>query len=340
MTQEHALCVAVESLMKTTSHTALYVQVRVLFDELTRIMNHLLALSCHSLDVGNMAPLFWAFEERERLMEFYERVSGARFHAAFYRPNELDWTGLNHQFFLDVAVFARDCFKSLTEIFATLTTNTIWRTRLVGVGSINMNDAISYAASGPVIRSVGIRKDMRFFRSETYASYWFLSMHSFLGKRGDSYDRFLIRVREMYESVNIVLQVLSNLTLSKSEGSNLDSGKNNFFSFFEFLYKVRLNNLNKRTKYNSMEGLISHFKKYSEGVSVPKGFAYAAVEAPKGEFGVSLISDGTSKPYRCKIRTPAYHHMHVLPRMVQGHYMADLVTVIGSQDIVFGDVDR
>ena len=165
-------------------------------------------------------------------------------------------------------------------------------------------------------------------------------MHSFLGKRGDSYDRFLIRVREMYESVNIVLQVLSNLTLSKSEGSNLDSGKNNFFSFFEFLYKVRLNNLNKRTKYNSMEGLISHFKKYSEGVSVPKGFAYAAVEAPKGEFGVSLISDGTSKPYRCKIRTPAYHHMHVLPRMVQGHYMADLVTVIGSQDIVFGDVDR
>jgi len=125
MTQEHAFCVAVESLMKTTSHTALYVQVRVLFDELTRIMNHLLALSCHSLDVGNMSPLFWAFEERERLMEFYERVSGARFHAAFYRPNEVDWTGLNHQFFLDVALFARDCFKSLTEIFAVLTTNSI-----------------------------------------------------------------------------------------------------------------------------------------------------------------------------------------------------------------------
>lgn len=210
----------------------------------------------------------------------------------------------------------------------------------MGVGSINLNDSISYAASGPVIRSVGIRKDMRFYRSETYASYWFLSLHSFLGKRGDSYDRFLIRVREMYESVNIVFQVLTNLTNKRSLGVN-NSGKNvDFFSFFEFLYRVKKNQLNKKTKHVSMENLIQHFKKYSEGVKVPRGFAYAAVEAPKGEFGVSLVSDGTSKPYRCKIRTPAYHHMHVLPRMVQGHYMADLVTVIGSQDIVFGDVDR
>lgn len=340
MTQEHAFCIAVESLLKTTSHTALYVQIRVLFDELTRVLNHLLALSCHSLDVGNMSPVFWAFEERERLMEFYERVSGARMHAAFYRPNDLDWTGLNHQFFLDVALFARDCFKSLTEIFAVLTTNGIWKTRLVGIGGINLNDAISYAASGPVVRSVGIRKDMRFLKSETYASYWFLSLHSFLGKRGDSYDRFLIRVREMYESINIVFQVLSNLTNSRSNNNNIDSKRVDFFSFFDFLYRSKKNQLNKKTKYTSMEGLIHHFKKYSEGIKVPKGFAYAAVEAPKGEFGVALLSDGTSKPYRCKIRTPAYHHMHVMPRMLQGHYLADLVTVLGSQDIVFGDVDR
>ena len=339
MTQEHAFCLAVESLMKSTSHTALYVQIRVLFDELTRIMNHLLALSCHSLDVGNMAPLFWAFEERERLMEFYERVSGARMHAAFYRPNDMDWTGLNHQFFLDVALFARDCFKSLTEIFAVLTTNSIWKTRLVGIGTINLLDSVTYAASGPVIRSAGIRKDMRFLRSETYASYWFLSLHSFLGKRGDSYDRFLIRVREMYESVNIVFQVLSNLTNNKLSNTNTDQ-RVDFFSFFDSLYRVRKNQLNKRTKYTSMEGLIHHFKKYSEGTKVPKGFSYVAVEAPKGEFGVALISDGTSKPYRCKIRTPAYHHMHVMARMSQGHYMADLVTVLGSTDIVFGDVDR
>lgn len=337
MTQEHAFCIAVESLLKTTSYTALYIQIRVLFDELTRIMNHLLALSCHSLDVGNMSPIFWAFEERERLVEFYERVSGSRMHAAFYRPNEVDWTGLNHQFFLDVSIFARDCFKSLTEIFAVLTTNTIWRSRLVGVGSLNINDAISYAASGPVIRSVGIRKDLRFYRSETYASYWFLSLHSYLGKRGDAYDRFLIRVREMYESVNIVLQVLTNLTGKRvtSESNNVD-----FFSFFDSLYRSKKNKLNKKTKYTSMEGLIDHFKRYSEGLKVPKGFTYSAVEAPKGEFGVSIVSDGTPKPYRCKIRTPSFHHMHVLPRMVQGHYMADLVTVIGSLDLVFGDVDR
>jgi NADH dehydrogenase (ubiquinone) Fe-S protein 2 len=340
MTQEHAFCIAVESLLKTTSHTALYVQIRVLFDELTRVLNHLLALSCHSLDVGNMSPLFWAFEERERLMEFYERVSGARMHAAFYRPNDLDWTGLNHQFFLDVALFARDCFKSLTEIFAVLTTNNIWKSRLIGVGGVNLNDAISYGVSGPVVRSVGIRKDVRFYKSETYASYWYLSLNSFLGKRGDSYDRFLIRVREMYESVNIVFQILSNLTNNKTSNDSNNNRKVDFFSFFDFLYKAKKNQLNKKTKYTSMEGLISHFKKYSEGIKVPKGFTYTAVEAPKGEFGVALLSDGTSRPYRCKIRTPAYHHMHVMPRMVQGHYVADLVTVLGSQDIVFGDVDR
>jgi NADH-quinone oxidoreductase subunit D len=165
-------------------------------------------------------------------------------------------------------------------------------------------------------------------------------MYSFLGKRGDSYDRFLIRVREMYESVNIVFQVITNITNSRS--CSISNSKTNidFFSFFNFVFKHQKNNLNKKIKYSSMENLITHFKKYSEGLKTQRGFSYAAVEAPKGEFGVSLVSDGTSKPYRCKIRTPAYHHMHILPRMVQGHYMADLVTVIGSLDIVFGDVDR
>lgn len=167
-----------------------------------------------------------------------------------------------------------------------------------------------------------------------------MSLHSFLGKRGDSYDRFLIRVREMYESINIVFQVLSNLVNSRNSSTNINTNNVNFLSFFEFLYKTKKNQLNKKTKYTSMEGLIQHFKKYSEGIKVPKGFTYGAVEAPKGEFGVALISDGSSKPYRCKIRTPAYHHMHIMPRMLQGHYLADLVTVLGSQDIVFGDVDR
>lgn len=343
MTQEHAFCIAIESLMRTVSHTALYVQIRVLFDELTRILNHLLALSTHSLDVGNMAPVFWAFEERERLMEFYERVSGARMHAAFYRPNDIDWTGLNAQFFMDVSLFARDCFKTLTEIFTVLATNRIWKSRLVNVGSLNLNDAFSYGVTGPVIKSIGIKKDLRFLRSETYAHYWFLSIQGYLGKRGDSYDRFLIRLREMYESINIVFQILTNLSNSSSQQNNSrmsDDENSHFFPFFEELYTEKHNKLNHNTKYTSMESLINHFKYYSEGIKVPKGFVYRAVEAPKGEFGVSLISDGSSHPYRCKIRTPAYHHMQLLSRMSQGHYFADLVTIIGTLDIVFGDVDR
>lgn len=273
-------------------------------------------------------------------MEFYERVSGARMHAAFYRPNDVDWTGLNHQFFLDVALFSRDCFKSLTEIYAVLSTNTIWKTRLVGVGSINIHDTAAYSISGPVIRSVGLKKDMRFCRLETYGSYWYLSLHSFLGKRGDSYDRFLIRVREMYESVNIVLQILTIITSKQSVVTETHDSSIDSFLFYNFLYKLHKSKISKNTKYIGMETMIHHFKTYSSGLHVPRGFAYAAVEAPKGELGVSLVSDGTSKPYRCKIRTPAYHHMHLLTRMVQGHYMADLVTVLGSLDIVFGDVDR
>ena len=343
MTQEHAFCIAIESLMRTVSHTALYVQIRVLFDELTRVLNHLLALSTHSLDVGNMAPVFWAFEERERLMEFYERVSGARMHAAFYRPNDIDWTGLNAQFFMDVSLFARDCFKTLTEIFTVLATNRIWKSRLVNVGSLNLTDAISYGVTGPVIKSIGVKKDLRFLRSETYAHYWFLSIQGYLGKRGDSYDRFLIRLREMYESINIVFQILTNLSNNSSQKSRLGENSDNyspFFTFFEEIYTEKHNKLNHNTKYTSMESLINHFKYYSEGIKVPKGFVYRAVEAPKGEFGVSLISDGSSHPYRCKIRTPAYHHMQLLSRMSQGHYFADLVTIIGTLDIVFGDVDR
>jgi len=264
-------------------------------------------------------------------------------HAAFYRPNDIDWTGLNYQFFLAVSMYARDCFKSLTEIFTVLATNRIWKSRLVNIGSLNITDAYSYGVTGPVLRSAGIKKDIRFLKSETYSHYWFLSIQGYLGKRGDSYDRFLIRIREMFESVNIVFQILTNLTNLTNENSNIIDFKNkkiNFFSFFDFLYSHRFKKLNHNSKYTSMETLINHFKHYSEGVKVPRGFVYKAVEAPKGEFGVSIVSDGTSMPYRCKIRTPAYHHMQVMPRLVQGHFFADLVTVLGSQDIVFGDVDR
>jgi NADH-quinone oxidoreductase subunit D len=167
-------------------------------------------------------------------------------------------------------------------------------------------------------------------------------MQGYLGKKGDSYDRFLIRIREMYESINIIFQILTNLTnLSNTNTKILNNqpSKINFFSFFDFLYSQQYSKI-KKEKYTSMESLIEHFKYYSEGIKVPKGFTYKAVEAPKGEFGVSLISDSTSLPYRCKIRTPAYHHIQIMPRLVQGHFFADLITVLGSQDIVFGDVDR
>lgn len=184
---------------------------------------------------------------------------------------------------------------------------------------------------------------MRFLKAESYAYYWFLNIQGYLGKRGDSYDRFLIRLREMYESVSIIFQLLTNLTLltSPNTTSNFTGVKNkDFFSFLNTPSTGNFSKLNQNSKYVSMESLINHFKSYSEGIQVPQGFTYNAVEAPKGEFGVSIVSDGGSKPYRCKIRTPAYHHMQIMSRMSQGHYFADLVTVLGSLDIVFGDVDR
>lgn len=331
VTQEHAFCLAIESLSKSISYSSIYSQVRVLFDELTRILNHLLAISTHALDVGSMVPLFWAFEEREKIMEFYERVSGARMHAAFYRPIEFDITPINNQLLSDISFFLRDCFKSLTEIYITLSTNKIWKSRLVNIGSVNYNDVLSYGATGPISKSLGFKKDLRASKNLTYSFYWYLSFKIFLGKNGDCYDRFLIRMREMYESVSICYQTVNSLLYFKNN-------PNNFYlnEFSELTYQNKL----KKNKYSSMESLINHFKHSSEGIFPKKGYTYQAVEAPKGEFGVSLISDGSNFPYRCKIRTPAYHHMQMMPRMVQGHYFADLVTVLGSQDIVFGDVDR
>jgi len=209
----------------------------------------------------------------------------------------------------------------------------------VSVGAINLNDAIGYGVTGPVGRSIGIKKDLRFCKVETYSYYWFLSIQSYLGKKGDSYDRFLIRIREMYESINISFQLLTNLT-SVLYKDSVGSDHPNMMNLFQTLNRNQFSKLNLNSKYNSMESLINHFKFYSEGIKVPRGFTYNAVEAPKGEFGTAIVSDGTSTPYRCKIRTPAYHHMQIMSRMAQGHYFADLVTILGSLDIVFGDVDR
>lgn len=346
MCQEHAFCLAIEQLLNTTSYSASYVRVRVLFDELTRLLNHFLAVSTHSLDVGNMSPLFWAFEEREKIMEFYERVSGARMHAAFYRPNDLDWTGLDSQLFTDIAIFTRNTLKSLGELFTLLASNRIWKTRLVNIGIISRKNVSTWGASGPVARSAGVKTDIRIFKTKTYATYWQLNFSSYLGTRGDSYDRFLIRIREMFESTFIILQLLSELTWNTSSNKRSFNQINNniqianFSMFINDFTTVVLNKWKDIDYYVSMEQMIEHFKYYSEGFSVPRGFTYASIESPKGEFGVSLISDGSCMPYRCKIRSPAYHHLQMMTSMMTGHYMVDMITILGSQDIVFGEVDR
>lgn len=339
MSQEHAFCLGIESLLGTSSYTSYFVQVRVIFDELTRLMNHFLGIATHSLDVGNMSPAFWAFEEREKLMEFYERVSGARMHAAFYRPNDVDWVGVNYQFFLDLLFFLKNTYKSITEMFTILATNNIWKSRLVRVGAVDSKTVGLFGASGVVARSAGFKKDLRLVRSTTYSYYWFLNFKSFLGRIGDCYDRFLIRIREMLESVYIIYQIIPNFLELFNLTSNEITSVNPFSLLRSLSDKINPT-LNYSGKNSSMESLIEHFKHYSEGVSVPAGSTYSAVEAPKGEFGVSLISDGSSKPYRCKIRTPAYHHLQYMSALMEGHLFADMITILGSQDIVFGEVDR
>jgi len=339
MSQEHAFCLSVESLLGTTSYTSYFVQIRVIFDELTRLMNHFLGISTHSLDVGNMSPTFWAFEEREKLMEFYERVSGARMHAAFYRPNEIDWVGLNYQFFLDLLLFLKNSYKSITEMFVILATNNIWKSRLVRIGIVDYKSLGAFGTSGVVARSSGFKKDIRLIKSTTYSYYWFLSFKSFLGRVGDCYDRFLIRIREMLESIYIIYQILPNFLYLYTNSTD-QSYTFNPFNTLENLSNNYFKNLNYFGKNTSMEYLIEHFKYYSEGLKVPSGFVYNSVEAPKGEFGVSLIADGSSKPFRCKIRTPAYHHLQYMSFLMEGHYFADMITILGAQDIVFGEVDR
>lgn len=209
---------------------------------------------------------------------------------------------------------------------------------MVDIGNIDSEDALLAGSSGVVARSAGVKKDLRLLKSTVYSYYWYLSFRSFLGKKGDCYDRFLIRIREMLESTYIIYQILPNfLSFSLTHKSNSNFNFLNFYDLISDNVYIKENFYNKN---NSMESLIEHFKYYSEGIRVPSGISYQSVEAPKGEFGVSLISDSSNKPYRCKIRTPAYHHLQLMSYIMQGHYLADMITILGSQDIVFGEVDR
>lgn len=340
--QEHAYCLAIESLLGTNNYTSTSTQIRTLFDELTRILNHMLAIACHALDVGSMSSIFWAFEEREKIMEFYERISGARMHAAFYRPNEVNLHCISNILLEDILEFSRNCFTTLNEMHNILTYNKIWKHRLVNIGIYNFQTCFDYGLTGVMSRSTGIKRDLRLSKLETYAGYYFLNFRGFLGQNGDCYDRFLIRMSEMAESLNIINQVVFKLIKYKDIKKKKTYKHTNLsaHNIIKYTNKKILDCDNYKNDYNSMEKLIKHFKKWSEGDKIEANWTYQAVESPKGEFGVSLISNNTNTPYRCKVRSPAYHNMHLLPQIAKGHFLADLVALIGTIDIVFGEVDR
>jgi NADH:ubiquinone oxidoreductase subunit D len=348
MVQEHAYCLGIESLLGTSNYSATFVQVRTLYDELTRILNHMLAIACHALDVGSMSSIFWAFEEREKIMEFYERVSGARMHAAFYRPNEINLQAISTFLIEDILEFIRNCFTTLNEMHNVLTYNKLWKQRLINIGSYSHKTCLHYGLTGVMSRSIGIKRDLRLNKLESYGNYYYLNFRSFLGQHGDSYDRFLIRMNEMVESLNICNQIIYKITkfnknyFKKYKNNNLTEQLTTItpHNVLKYLNLKNWNQNNIKSNYNTMESLINHFKYWSEGFTIKPNWTHQCVESPKGEFGVSLISDGSNKPYRCKVRSPAYHHMQLVPEISKGHFLADMVAIIGTVDIVFGEIDR
>ena len=319
MAQEHGYCTAVEQLLSIkVPERAQYI--RVLFLEITRILNHLMAVTTHALDVGALTPFLWGFEEREKLMEFYERVSGARMHASYVRPGGVNYDipmGLAH----DIIDFIGYFNYRLNEIEELLTENRIWKQRLVGVGIVDIKDALDWGFSGVMLRGSGMPWDLR--KSKPYEIYDRLHFKIPIGRDGDCYDRYLIRIAEMRQSAHIIYECANGLP----EGPvKVDDRK--------------VSPPPRAMMKHHMESLIHHFKLYSQGVSVPKSETYSVVEAPKGEFGIYLVADGSSKPYRCRIKAPGFLHLQGLDFMSRNHMIADVVTIIGTQDIVFGEIDR
>jgi len=319
MSQEHTYCLAVEKLFNCRiPKRAQYI--RVIFAEITRILNHLLAVGCHAMDVGAMTPMLWFFEEREKLMEFYERVSGARMHAAYFIPGGVH-TDLPVGILNDIYLFIQQFNLRLIEIEDLLTENRIWKQRLVDVGTVTAQDAYQWGFSGVMLRGSGVKWDLR--KSQPYEIYSELKFDIPIGTNGDCYDRYLIRIFEMRESLKIIEQCLENIPVGIIKTNN-----------------NKITPPSRKDLKESMESLIHHFKIYTQGAVIPSGETFIASEAPKGEFGVFLVSNNTNKPYRCKIKAPGFNHLQSLDYMSKGHLIADVVTIIGTQDIVFGEVDR
>ena len=319
MSQEYTYCLAVENLIKCkVPLRAQYI--RVIFAELTRILNHLLAVACHAMDVGASTPLLWSFEEREKLMEFYERISGARMHAAYFRPGGVN-SDIPQGLLNDIYIFISQFSIRLDEIEELLTENRIWKQRLVDVGVVSLKDAKEWGFSGVMLRGSGINWDLR--KVQSYDIYDRVNFKIPVGKNGDCYDRYLLRIIEMRESLVIIEQCLNSIP----EG-------------IIKLNDSKITPPNRRDMKSSMESLTHHFKIFTQGFTIKKQETYMSSEAPKGEFGVYLISDGTNRPYRCKIKSPGFSHLQALDLMSKKHMIADVVTIIGTQDIVFGEVDR
>lgn len=319
MCNEQAYSLAVEKLLGLEAPIrAKYI--RTMFGEVTRILNHCMFLGTHALDVGALTPFLWLFEEREKLMEFYERASGARLHAAYVRPGGVAIdipVGLMDDIYEFIAKFG----ERLDEVEDVLTNNRIWRQRVIGIGTVTAEEALNYGFSGVMLRGSGIKWDLR--KAQPYDAYGLVEFEVPVGKNGDTYDRYLVRVEEMRQSLHIIEQCLNQMPPGEVR---VDDAK--------------VSPPKRSEMKSSMEALIHHFKVFTQGYQVPPGATYTAVEAPKGEFGVYLVSDGTSKPYRCKIKAPGFAHLAATDMVGKNHMLADIVAIIGTLDIVFGEVDR
>ena len=319
MNQEHAFALAVEKLLGTeVPRRAQFI--RVLYSEIGRILSHILNVTTQAMDVGALTPPLWGFEEREKLMVFYERVSGSRMHAAYVRPGGVHQdlpAGLAD----DIFEFCEHFPKVLDDIEGLLTENRIFKQRNVDIGIVSAEEAQEWGFSGVMVRGSGLAWDLR--RAQPYEVYSELEFDIPIGKNGDCYDRYLCRMEEMRESLKIMKQCLEKMPEGpvKTEDKKVSPPKRGEMK-------------------RSMEALIHHFKLYTEGYHVPAGEVYAAVEAPKGEFGVYLVADGTNKPYRCKIRAPGFPHLQAMDYLCKGHMLADVSAILGSLDIVFGEIDR
>ncbi len=319
MCQEHAFALAVERLLGI--EVPLRAQyIRVLFAEITRLLNHLLNITTFALDVGAMTPLLWGFEEREKLMEFYERVSGARMHAAYFRPGGVAKdmpAGIED----DIGAYCDRFPRFMDDVEGLLNENRIFKQRSVDIGIVSVEQAFDWGFTGPMLRGSGVPWDLR--KAQPYDVYGEMDFDVPVGKHGDCFDRYLVRMAEMRQSVRIIRQCLEKMPEGPVKA--LDR---------------KVSPPPRAEMKRSMEALIHHFKLFSEGYHVPAGETYAAVEAPKGEFGVFLVSDGGNKPYRCRIRAPGFAHLQGLDFMSRGHMLADVVAIIGASDIVFGEIDR